>query len=491
MKSKKWLVVTLISLLIIVLEVVALFVFILPGKYKSDVFKSLVNGDGVEAEESYDKLSSKNKEKVEELMDDFLTYECNEYIDGKITFDSLYKTLDAVNKIDDLNGIQKTFVTFAVSSEINRLVEAAYSDAVNSGKTSIYSTYSEKIRDIYYSDGVDITAVNEELVKYIDDKYAQFSDGKMSFEDISKFVEVGIEMYPGDAFYHLSDLSTMLRHISAYQEAYDIAKGYYDQKMYFETIVECENVGLDNNDKTGFFEKFSALKKDAYDAGKTYYLDEVKKLADEKKTDEARKIIDKIKEVYGGDVDTAEVEKLIVEPWMSAYVEYMKKMEKNLKADMAAGVKVGDCDDSTTINVDDRMPDKIFLYDFDGDDTPELLLSSGTYYYIIGFNGKKAVLMGFVQIAALADKPYLITIPTVLTGDQKGYALVKVDNCQLLVENWYYAEGRDYNVNGQSTDYETCKSTYDEISAHENKSLKIDYGNYIDKYEELIYNYGK
>ena len=85
MKNKKWMTVTITSLILIIIEVVLLFVLILPGKKVNDVFKELENGNGRKADRILDDLSDSAENKVEDHMDDFATYQCNQYLDGNIT----------------------------------------------------------------------------------------------------------------------------------------------------------------------------------------------------------------------------------------------------------------------------------------------------------------------------------------------------------------------------------------------------------------------
>ncbi len=490
MNRKKWTTITIISLIVFALEIVSVFVFILPSKNINDVFKALEEGNSKKAEAALDKLSDKNEDKVEELMDDFATYQCNQYAQGAIDYNKLHQILQSIDDMDDYYGFSREFHTYAASKEIIKICDLAYEENNANGKSSIFYEYQTQVTDIYY-DINERTYIDEELKKFIDEKYDSYLAGTMSFDEISEYMDVASYVLPGDASYYAIDLQMQLSLIEDYQEKYDIAKKYYDDMKYFETIEECDNAAVPESDVTGFYDKFKTLRQDAYDAGKTYYVKEAENLANANDYEGARDIINSIKEVYGDEVDTSELEALVVAPWMEVYAKYMKNMEKNLKRQAAKGVKIGECDDSTLINVDDYMPDKMYLYDFDNDGIPEMLLTNGSYAFIVGYNGERAVLTGFVQAATFCDAPYLITIPTAMPEGYIGYALIKLENCKWSVEEYYYAaeDGSKYIVNGSEVDYDTCNAEHDKIATYENKDIEIDYGDYVENYEEVIYGY--
>ncbi|MDE6026126.1 MAG: hypothetical protein K2G45_11835 [Lachnospiraceae bacterium] len=492
MNRKKWTTITIISLIVLALEIVSVFVFILPSKNMNDVFKALEEGNAKKAEEALDKLSDKNEDKVEELMDDFATYQCNQYGQGNITYDKLNQMLQAIENMDDYYGFSQEFYTYAASKEIIRICDLAYEEYKTAGKSSLFYEYQGDASDVYY--GLSYrSGVDEELKKFIDEKYNSFSEEKITFDEISEYIDVATYIFVGDAGYYAIDMQMQISLIEDYQEKYDIAKKYYDEKKYFEAIKECDNAAVPESDVTGFYDKFKALRQDAYDEGKTYYIKEAEDLANAKDYDGARDIINNIKEVYGDEVDTSAVEALVVAPWMDAYAKYMKNMEKNLKKEAKKGVKIGECDDTSLINVDDYIPDKIYLYDFDNDGIPEMLLTNGTHYFIIGYNGKKATLTGFIDAAAFCDVPYLITVPTAMPDGYTGYELIKFENNKWEVVEYYYAaeDGSRYIINGSEVDYEECSAEHDRIASFENKNIKISYGDYVSNYEDLIYGYKK
>lgn len=490
MKNKKWMTVTIASLVLIIIEVILLFVLILPGKKVNDVFKELENGNGRKADRILDELSDSGEDKVKDHMDDFATYQCNQYLDGKITYEKLDKTLSAINELDDYYQFSRTYYSYVVSKEILKLYEQGYTEYKTNGETSLYDSLEDQSEDIYYG-LYDTDNVDEELKAYLEEKYNSFLNGNLSFEDMQAYVYVAEDFFGGDALSYAYDIDSDLYMIESYQEDYDTAKEYYDNKQYFETIEKCDSVYIDENDTTGFYDKFQALRQDAYDEGKTYYVKQAEDCANSGDYATAREIIAQIKEVYGTEVDVSAVEALMKDPWMDAYAQYVENVTENLKTDAATGVKIGNCDDTSTINVDDYIPEELYLYDFDGNGTPEMLLTYDTYAWIIGFDGTNAVLTGFVQAATFCDVPYFVTIPMLMPENHSGYALLEFSNNAWNVVTYYYAadDGSRFEVDGAEVSYDECSAKHDEIAGYENKDIKINYGDFIENYEDVIYNY--
>lgn len=482
--------VTIASLVLIIIEVILLFVLILPGKKVNDVFKELENGNGRKADRILDEMSDSGQDKVKDHMDDFATYQCNQYLDGKITYEKLDKILSAINELDDYYQFSRTYYSYVASKEILKLYEEGYTEYKTNGETSLYDSLEDQSEDIYYG-LYDTDEVDEELKAYLEEKYNSFLNGNLSFEDIKAYVYVAEDFFGGDALSYAYDIDSDLYMIESYQEDYDTAKEYYDNKQYFETIEKCDSVYIDEDDTTGFYDKFQALRQDAYDEGKTYYVKQAEDCANSGDYTTAREIIAQIKEVYGTEVDVSAVEALMKDPWMDAYAQYVENVTENLKADAATGVKIGNCDDTSTINVDDYIPEEIYLYDFDGNGTPEMLLTYDTYAWIIGFDGEKAVLTGFVQAATFCDVPYFITIPMLMPENHSGYALLEFSNNAWNVVTYYYAadDGSRFEVDGAEVSYDECSAKHDEIAGYENKNIKVNYGDFIEYYEDVIYNY--
>lgn len=490
MKAKKWKVITIVSLVLIVLEIVLLFALILPNKKINDVFKALEAGNSRKAENLIDDLSDSAEEKVESLMDDFATYQCNQYIDGKIKYEKLDKILSAIDEMDDFYRFSDKYYAQVAAKEIISLYEQGYTEYSLNHYSDTYYDLELQCNDAYYN-LYDTDEVDEKVIKYLDDKYQKFLAGEMEYEVMEDYITVAKDYFGGEPLSYAYDIDSDLYMIESYEESYTVAKEYYDNQEYFETMEACDNVYISEDDTTGYYDKFEKLRQDAYDEGKTFYVKQATDYANSGDFASARDVIAQIKEVYGDEVDVSSVEALMKEPWMDAYAQYMANVNENLKADAATSIKIGNCDDTALINFDDYVPEKIYLHDFDANGTPEMLLTVDTYAWIVGFDGSKAVLTGFIHAATFCDAPYFITIPTLMPDGYSGYELIEFSNNTWNVVTYYYAadDGSRYEVDGAEVSYDECSAKHDEIGSYENQNIKVSYGGYIDDYESVIYDY--
>ena len=493
MNRKKWNIITVISLAAIVVELVLVFALIIPSARYNNFFKKLEMGNEEaidDAEDYYEDMNLSQRNKVDKKMPDFATYICNQYADGKITYQQLDEIYEAIDEIEGEYDYCRTYYVRANYKELTDLYEQAVAEYKTNGASSLYYELDNRFYDAYDNTYGD-SELDNALVRYLEDKYNLYKNGSITFEVIEQYVDVATDFFHGDALSFALDTDSELYSISIYQDRLEEAQEYYDSKDYFETMRTCDSQlsYMDENDSTGYREKFQQLRDDAYETGKTYYVEQVKQLLNNDERYDAEYLIERIQETYGDDVDLSEVEAMMQAPWEGAYKTYMQNWQENLKADVAGGVKVGDLDDSSLINVDENMPDKFFLYDFDDNDTPEFGLVGDNYFYIYGFDGTKAVLTGVFKIAGMADVPYLITIPAQMEAGYTGYELLRFSNNSWSVEHYYLAadDGSRYVVDGQETDVDTCAAMHDTIAAHENQEVSnITTTIQIDYYEQLI-----
>lgn len=495
MNSKKWYTTALISLIVIVLEIVSVFVFILPSVRMDGVFKALLKGDDDKAQECLDKLSDKKQDKVEELMEDFATYEYNQYAAGTITYGELDDIYEAIEELDGYSGFAEKYYVQANYKELIAIYEKGLDEYKTNGDSAAYKDMEDEFYDVY-----DTSYGNQELdnalIAYIDEKYNLYKNGSVTYEVMQQYIDVAADYFIGNPCYHVWDIEDELYYISVYQKDFEEAQGYYDAEEYFETIEYCDNEldYIDEDDTTGYREKFQQLRDDAYEKGKTFYIEKAKNLISGNDMAGARELVSRIKEVYGSEVDLSAVEELMKDPWMDVYAAYMANWEENLKNDIASGVKIGELDDSSLIDIHSNMPDSLYLYDFDGNGTPELTLVNSRYAYIYGFDGSKIVFTGCIQIATFCKAPYLIAIPTVMKEGYTGYELLKFENNTWSIVDYYMAaeDGSECIVNGNSVSYEECEAMHNSIAGYEDTAAaEATDGVSIANYEAFIYSYGQ
>ena len=496
MKTKKWQVVTIVSLVAIVIEVVLFFLLAMPAMKTNKLFKALDAGDASEASDIYDSLSDGAQEKVQEKLDDFGTYQVNQYIDGKLEYDKVKKILDAASGLDKAcSKVMAVYNNKADSIELVKLYEAGVQDYMVNEDTwsSGFEDAYDDFGDIYWSMD-DESVADDELYNYFDAKYQAYQEGTLDVDAMDAYAYTGeyFFAYGTDAYDLASQVSSDMYYIKMYQEDLEIAQQYYDEEDYFSCIDYCDNElewsFYEEDDTTGYKEKFQALRDDAYEAGKTYYLTEAENLINSGDVEGGQDILTRMDELYGDDVDTSSVWALTRGAWMIAYVEYMDNWRTNVPADMVSGVKIGNYDDPATLDYSTYEPYELYLYDFDENGTPEMLLRGYDYHYFIyTYDGSKVVFTGAVCLVSIPDTSKLLVEPISCPEGYEGYELLRFENNAWVVEEYYIGNGTDYEVNGQPATAEEAEAVYNKFYDMDT-STTLEYAD-IDDYEEFIYSY--
>ena len=107
-KSKKWLVIAIISLVLFAAEVVAAILFVLPSMQKNEFFDYVKKGDVAlagDAQKTIDKLSDSDKKAAVDMVEDLIVKETNNYINGKKSYEELKRLLVTVENIKNCWGM--------------------------------------------------------------------------------------------------------------------------------------------------------------------------------------------------------------------------------------------------------------------------------------------------------------------------------------------------------------------------------------------------
>ena len=496
MKTKRWQVVSIVSLALIVVEVALFLLLAMPAMRTNKLFKSIEACDKREAADVYDSLSDGAKDRFQKKLDDFGTYQVNQYIDGKLEYEKVRDILDTASSLDnrDCPTLIAPYKDKADTLELIRLYEEGVqeykrSEDVNSHKyNAAYTAYKE-----IYNAMENPSVADGELYDYFDARYSEYNSGKIDVCAMAAYADTGeyFFSYSSKAYELASEVATDMYYIQMYQENLDEAQKMYDEEDYFGCVDYCDNEltwTFTDDDETGYRDKFQALRDEAYEAGKDYYLAKAEELINSGDVEGGQEILTKMDEMYGDDVDTSEVWALAKPAWMGAYVKYMKDWETNVPADMASGVKIGEYDDPTLLNYDDYKPSDLYLYDVDENGVPEMLLRGEDYHYFIyTYDGNNVVFTGMISLVSLCETSKMLTEPITCPDGFEGYELLRFENNGWVVEEYYITDGSSYEVNGNP-------ATREEAEALHNKFKEMDNATYlssadVNDCEDFIYDY--
>ena len=129
-KSKKWLVIGIVSLVLFAAAAVCSFLFILPMMQKNKYFDYIKKGDvelAGDAQDVMDKLSDSDKKSAIEMTEDLIVKETNNYLSGKKDYISLKNLLITVENIKECWGM--TADCFAAANKVE--LEKIYDELVS------------------------------------------------------------------------------------------------------------------------------------------------------------------------------------------------------------------------------------------------------------------------------------------------------------------------------------------------------------------------
>jgi hypothetical protein len=505
-KTKKWNIITIISLLLIVVEAALVFIFVIPAEKYDKIFEYLEAGKDKKAAAIYEELSDRQQSSFREKLGDFGTYQVNQYIDGDKSYDEIINPLYSAYNLDSKKtpDIMDEYIGKAASLELVKIYDSMaldyadnqdyYSDVYNEGSNDFYNIYSGLNYDSSEESESSRSMADQALLDYLNTVYAEYKAGDMDMDTMTAYAKTGISVFFSntDEYDLAYDINDNLYYIKKYQEEYECATGYYDAEDYFECVDYCDEelrwYFESGEDTTGFKEKFTSLRQDAYEKGKTFYLSQAEDKINSGDVDGGESLLRKIEDRYGDEVDTSEAWEMTHEPWMTPYVEYMSSWEEHVRADVVSGVVIGSYDNPATLDMNVYLPEYIYLYDIDGNGTPELMLGAEDYtYYIYTYNGSNVVFTGAVRIASMTGSEKILAQPISMPEGYEGYELLTFSGTTWSVDEYYITDGETFIVNGEASTYEAVDEMYNRFYDMQ-QSVYLDYTD-IDGYENFIYSY--
>ncbi len=435
MKSKKWIIIGCISLALIITELLLLFLVVMPGMGKTKALKAMLDGDKSVVKDEFMSMDADKTASLKESVRDIVVYQTNQYLDGKIDYTKFFNTMECVESVAAYSGM--TADAFPVVN-ISKM-KTIYEDAVKAYvKDKNGSEYKAKKTEFTNYRRCRLTEDGDELIyswsreerkayekKYVDEldavlktKYTSYEAGNVTYDDMDAAVDVAQSFWSSDYTYDLNSLMRDERYIS---EAYDQAKKYFDEQEYWSVLRYIENTKEYYSGKEAWKkweERFNTLDSETREKAKTYYTEQAIKAAKDGDTYSAERIISEMKKYLGDDVDTSKIIDSMHADWQKAYVEFMNNWDATLREDVKKETKLSDqLDDLAVTNYDSNVPTKMFLYDFDDNQVPELLLAGNGILYIYTYYNNKVEYTGFVYWIGLGEKPTIIMACDVKADD--------------------------------------------------------------------------
>lgn len=466
--KKTWIKIIIISFVLMVVEIVGSFIFLRPYITKYQVFDNIKNGQWQSAQEYYEKLNDSGKDYVKDHLDSYTAWLCDQYVAGEIDYNQMVASLDAVNSIDDSGEIYAKYIAPVTENELRASIKRYYNALVEKDNDALY-----EVRDTISALMIRLDSTTREgiMVNLLTEEYYMFLDDKISADELKGHAEVIV----GISYYEAYDMGYLIidnvNFVTTYRNAYDQAVALSDAKDYFGAIKIIDTVLIDPKDKL-YAEKFTKLRDNCYALGKIYYEGVLNEYIAADDAEKAVELMAMLEEVYGNDFDLGSAQEALATEWQHAYVTFLDDWENLLKRSvMETSVE----DYVLGSKHDELWPDSVFLYDVNGNGTPELFLFNSARLeddYVPCFmyttEGPLYSYVGYVNLIALCEDSNLITFPLAFDRTEgEEYALTAYDGSYLSTVTYCQRFGDTYSIQGSECDDVKYLAEKTDILSHE------------------------
>ena len=480
MKSKKWLIIGIISVIFILLESAAAIFYVIPGIYKNKMLEELKNGNGAAAAGYYDKVRFLGEKDRDAEVKGFVISKTNDYLRDNGNYEETFRVVSATESIGHFKGKNLEALEDIALTQCIKLLDdshksfydsdfsildaaAEFSNVYNSvdkNGNSVLDGYVESDKSAYHK------YMDERLDGYLKGKFTQYKSGEIDYDEINAYVTTAQNCFSNIEL--TSELSEELYFIRVYESDLSDIRKAIDEGNYSAAYYSSKNMYDNQEEQKVFADYKSEYKKimdEAYQKAKDDGL--AKALASAKAGDEetANQIMDELRLMCGSDVNFSEIEKYLTPKWAKAYAAFMENWDKNLETQCTTSPYVStftEKNKNASINstqyltYDKYKPDKMFLADIDRNGIPELVLISSLTCYIETYSDNAVKLVTLVvPIAGFGEKGIVI---------QKGegsYGTIKISGDSAVFTHFIYSDDDTlFYRNGYGTDNMIDRETY-------------------------------
>lgn len=465
--KKTWKNIIIVSLVITVLEVLAMVIFINPYYKTQKVFDNIEDGQWQRVQTYYEKLNERQKNVVQNNLENYAVHLCQDYIAGELSYSETAMAFDAINAIDESGAISDKYLRMVSYNEYKVTVKALHQAGTGYDNSTVYAML-DQLRMVQQR------MKNEDreqaLIELLNEEYQSFLDGNLTAEQMLAFTSTVSGQSAGDAYNYAAVIGNNVQCVQLYRNIYTEAEEYYNKEKYFETIQLCRAVVLDESD-TLYKGMFDGLYAQAYETGKNYYESLLESYITDGDKKRAIALMDSIEACYGEDFDLTALKERLAEDWQLAYIDCLENVENTLQTELMTfetGQYILDYE------YDNLKPDSLVLHDIDGDGVPEMFLYNSAHQdddyigcFIFAYVDGKCKFINFVNVKSFCRDSNLIGFPIAFgrtAGDE--YSLVQFDGSSLTTVSYCQELGGTYYVNGAESNDVDYLSARTSILAH-------------------------
>lgn len=527
-KSKKWLVIGIVSLVLFAAAAVCSFLFILPMMQKNKYFDYIKKGDvklAGDAQEIMDKLSDSDKKSAIEMTKDLIVKETNNYLSGKKDYNSLKNILITVENIKDCWGMSAECFAAANKVELEKIYDelvtlsngsSEYNDKKAQFKEvfniSVENTDPESAESVidylsYYEQDVQLAYINsikDMLETKLKATYDAYKAGSVSETQLTSEADIMIDVVYANYFNSglAYDIKDELKVVKEIKDSISDIESTISNKDYNAAINKCKDAASkygSNQYYAEFKSQVDDLQKKAYDEGLTYYKSKFDEFINAKDKDNAQALYDQIKDNFGSEFNIDEILGGMRPEWADMYIKLLDNYESVIKQCMATKT---DMSKYISLIADDyEKPVDYLIADLDGDKTPEIVIMSDKLSHIFSYKDGQVVYIATTGIlATTATQGTYVTAYVTSGKDEKGndyasenyveFSFAK-SKIKVLSHAYGYADATGkstYSVNGKDADrdkfIEVGQSIIDKAAGDFQVTGRLD-----EDYETVISNY--
>ena len=514
MKTKKWITIGLISLAVLIASVVLLFVLVLPGINRVNGMKALEEGNKTEASKYFGEMEREKQEDFKDDVKDLVVYKANQCLKGEISYDEFFKVMDTIEDVRGFRGMTEAAFVAVNGPRMKNLYQEAVEEYKKNGSSSAFTAKRDEfrlLRDaewngysalLYNWDDYDDfrDKLQDPLEADLKAQYSSYQAGTVDYDTMAAYIEVAENFWYSENAY---TMSSEMYYDKVLKQELEEAKEYYDKEDYWSALRIIDNAKEWYGEEAAYSKwasRFDTMKEEAETKAKTYYVDKAIEAAKEGDTYEVESIISQLKDRFGEDFDVSAIEQNLHTEWQKAYVEYFAG---DWKSDIQTEIDYIDPEDDfyglKHMDMDKDLPTKMFMYDFDNDKVPEILLANSTYMFIYAYYNGSVRLAGGLQWRGLGDKPYIVSTAVVQAevADINVTLLVKYEKGELAPEKmtaYATSDGQEvYAVattgdNLEQVEKDAYNTATEEILAQV-KTTSLSGGANVSDYEKYIYSW--
>ena len=525
-KSKKWLVIAIISLVLFAAEVVAAILFVLPSMQKNEFFDYVKKGDVAlagDAQKTIDKLSDSDKKAAVDMVEDLIVKETNNYINGKKSYEELKRLLVTVENIKNCWGM-----TAGCFKEANKLeLGKIYDELVSIGKDGAgYAEKKQEFSEVFLITGINTAAAEDEastieylgyfdqnvvetykteIKEFLEAKlktsYDEYVAGNLDADRLSDETEIMIDAVYSNIFadgfaYTVKEELKVVKEIQEYRDSIKSKTDSQDYVGALKTYLELYEKYGSNVVYLDYRTEIEELRQKAYDEGLTFYKNKFDEFQQAKDKDGAQKLYDEIKDFYGEAFNIDEIIGSMKPEWADTYIDYLKNLEANCKAGMDLETEMDKVMKFTSADYAKDTLTDFLLADITGDKIPELIIMGNDTSHIVTYENGKAVYLATTGILAYTAENTLVTAYVHNENSEWAteiYAEFSFSGSALKVitSSYGYVDkdgNKIYKVDGADADNEGFVNKGNEIIAKAVKDLPSS-GRLDSDYETVINNY--